>query len=148
MVSNIRRTNVADENFLSGKSPAEGTLGPVKTAGLQSKFAGKLKQTNPRQPGFFAGSETFSSVSPESQAKIDMAAQTQESSFGDPAYDDRASNFLKAYIEAGDRGIIEPEEMVRPENLDRLVSQPANYASNERSPNTASKFPGASGVNI
>ena len=48
MVTFNRRTNKRDEEFLGGKSPYEGTLGPNKSSDLFSAYAGQLRKTNPR----------------------------------------------------------------------------------------------------
>ena len=64
MVTFNRRTNKRDEEFLGGKSPYEGTLGPNKSADIFSRYAGGLKKTNPRQATFDSDSRTFSDVAP------------------------------------------------------------------------------------
>ena len=119
MVTFNRRTNKRDEEFLGGKSPYEGTLGPNKSADIFSRYAGGLKKTNPRQ-----------------------------ASFGNPGDNSFAQTFLEKYRDGVVRGFIAPEDEIRPENLDRIISQDAYAASMERSPNTAGKFPGADGVKV
>jgi len=69
-------------------------------------------------------------------------------SFGNEGDNSFAQSFLEKYRDGVVRGFIAPEDEVRPENLDRIISQDAYAASMERSPNTAGKFPGANGVNV
>jgi hypothetical protein len=143
-----RRTNTRDEEFLGGKSPYEGTLGPNKSADIFSRYAGGLKKTNPRQASFDSDSRTFSDVAPASQQKIDDLRFSAAPSFGNEGDNSFAQSFLDKYRDGVVRGFIAPEDEVRPENLDRIISQDAYAASMERSPNTAGKFPGANGVNV
>ena len=143
-----RRTNTRDEEFLGGKSPYEGTLGPNKSADTYSGFAGGLKKTNPRQATFDSDSRTFSDVAPASQQKIDNLRFSESPSFVNEGDNSFAQAFLEKYRNGVVRGFIAPEDEVRPENLDRIISQDAYAASMERSPNTAGKFPGANGVNV
>ena len=148
MVTFNRRTDRRDEEFLSGKSPYEGTLGPNKSADMFNRFAGQLKKTNPRQPTFDSDSRTFPDVAPASQQKIDDLRFTDVPSFGNPGDNSFAQTFLEKYRDGVVRGFIAPEDEIRPENLDRIISQDAYAASMERSPNTAGKFPGANGVSV
>jgi len=148
MATQNRRTNTRDETFLSGKSPDEGTLGPNKSADIFSRYAGGLKKTNPRQATFDSDSRTFSDVAPASQQKIDDLRFSESPSFGNDGDNSFAQSFLNKYRDGVVRGFIAPEDEVRPENLDRIISQDAYAASMERSPNTAGKFPGADGVKI
>ena len=143
-----RRTNTRDETFLSGKSPDEGTFGPNKSADIYSRYAGGLKKTNPRQATFDSDSRTFSDVAPASQQKIDDLRFSAAPSFGNEGDNSFAQAFLDKYRDGVVRGFIALEDEVRPENLDRIISQDAYAASMERSPNTAGKFPGADGVKI
>ena len=148
MVTFNRRTDRRDEKFLSGDSAYEGTLGPNKSAELTSKYAGQLRKTNPRQPTFDSDSRTFPDVAPASQQKIDDLRFTDVPSFGNPGDNSFAQTFLEKYRDGVVRGFIAPEDEIRPENLDRIISQDAYAASMERSPNTAGKFPGADGVKV
>ena len=148
MVTFNRRTNKRDEEFLGGKSPYEGTFGPNKSADMFSRYAGGLKKTNPRQPNFDSDSRTFSDVASASQQKIDDLRFSESPSFGNDGDNSFAQSFLNKYRDGVVRGFIAPEDEVRPENLDRIISQDAYAASMERSPNTAGKFPGANGVKV
>ena len=148
MVTFNRRTDRRDEKFLSGDSAYEGTLGPNKSAELTSKYAGQLRKTNPRQPTFDSDSRTFPDIAPLSQQKIDDLRFTDVPSFGNPGDNSFAQTFLEKYRDGVVRGFIAPEDEIRPENLDRIISQDAYAASMERSPNTAGKFPGADGVKV
>ena len=148
MVTFNRRTDRRDEKFLSGDSAYEGTLGPNKSSDLFSAYAGQLRKTNPRQPTFDSDSRTFPDIAPASQQKIDDLRFTDVPSFGNPGDNSFAQTFLEKYRDGVVRGFIAPEDEIRPENLDRIISQDAYAASMERSPNTAGKFPGANGVSV
>ena len=148
MVTFNRRTDRRDEKFLSGDSAYEGTLGPNKSSDLFNAYAGQLRKTNPRQPTFDSDSRTFPDIAPASQQKIDDLRFTDVPSFGNPGDNSFAQTFLEKYRDGVVRGFIAPEDEIRPENLDRIISQDAYAASMERSPNTAGKFPGANGVSV
>lgn len=126
----------------------KGLWGPNKSADIFSRYAGALKKTNPRQATFDSDSRTFSDVAPASQQKIDDLRFSAAPSFGNEGDNSFAQSFLEKYRDGVVRGFIAPEDEVRPENLDRIISQDAYAASMERSPNTAGKFPGADGVKI
>ena len=123
-------------------------MGPNKSSDLFSAYAGQLRKTNPRQPTFDSDSRTFPDVAPASQQKIDDLRFTDVPSFGNPGDNSFAQTFLEKYRDGVVRGFIAPEDEIRPENLDRIISQDAYAASMERSPNTAGKFPGADGVKV
>ena len=146
MVTSNRRTSNREEIFSTGKSAYEGTLGPNKSADRLSRFAGDLKRTNPRQPTFDSDGRTFPAIAPQSQQKIDDLAFTSVPTFANPGDNSFAQIFLDAYRDGVNRGLINDE--VGPQNLSTIMSQDAYAASMERSPNTAGKFPGASGVNV
>ena len=117
MVTFNRRTNKRDEEFLGGKSPYEGTLGPNKSADIFSRYAGGLKKTNPRQATFDSDSRTFSDVAPASQQKIDDLRFSAAPSFGNEGDNSFAQSFLEKYRDGVVRGFIAPEDEIRPENL-------------------------------
>ena len=148
MVTFNRRTSNRDEIFSTGKSAYEGTLGPNKSSDRLSRFAGDLKRTNPRQPTFDSDSRTFPAIAPQSQQKIDDLAFTPVPTFANPGDNSFAQDFLGKYRDGVVRGLLAPEDEIRPENLDIMISQDAYAASMERSPNTAGKFPGANGVSV
>ena len=77
--------------------------------------------------------------------KISTAAAAHFANEGDNSF---ARDFLMKYSEGVQRGFVAAEEAVGPDRLARIASQPATAASNESSPETAGKFPGASGVNV
>jgi len=148
MVTFNRRTNKRDEEFLGGKSPYEGTLGPNKSSDLFSAYAGQLRKTNPRQPTFDSDSRTFPDVAPASQQKIDDLRFTDVPSFGNPGDNSFAQTFLEKYRDGVARNFIDQDTAILPDGLSRIISQDAYAASMERSPNTAGKFPGANGVSV
>ena len=50
-----------------------------------------------------------------------------------------AQNFLNKYY--NDRGLIEEDRIVRPENLSQIATQPAASGNAIQDPNVAGKFP-------
>lgn len=148
MVSFNRRTNIRDEKFLSGDSPYKGTLGPNRDPDAYDAFTAKLRKENPSYDEFYSGSRTFNDVTALSQQKIDAAASGAGPGFPNPGDNSFAADFLAKYAEGVQRGFVDPEEAVTSESLARMASQPATAASNERSQNTAGRFPGASGVKV
>lgn len=148
MVSFNRRTNTTDEKFLSGEGAYKGTLGPNRDTDTFDAFSSRLRKENPRYEDFYSGSRTFNDVAAMSQKKIDTAASGAGPMFSNPGDNSFAADFLAKYAEGVQRGFVAPEEAVTSEALGRMVSQPAAAASNESSPNTAGKFPGASGAKI
>ena len=148
MVSFNRRTNTSDEKFLSGDTPYKGTLGPNRDTDTFDAFASRLRKENPRYDDFYSGSRTFNDVAAMSQAKIDQAASSPEPTFANPGDNSFAKDFLAKYSVGVQRGFVGEDEAVGPQTVARIASQPATAASNESSPETAGKFPGASGVNV
>jgi len=148
MVTFNRRTNTSDEKFLSGDKVHKGTLGPNRERDGFDAFQAKLRSENPRYEDFYSGSRTFNDVANMSQMKIDQAASSSEPTFANDGDNSFARDFLAKYSQGVQRGFVAEEDAVGPDRLARIASQPATAASNESSPETAGKFPGASGVNV
>jgi hypothetical protein len=149
------RSNVFDEAFRAGERPGDkNQLGSNPTAitdpkdfanaFIKNSFTAKSKEV--RDSAIF--SQDTATVS---QKKIDLAASTDMPGFQDPSDNQFAFDFLQKYSGPGgaiEKGLVNPEDAVTKEKLARLVTQPANFGSNERDPNTVNKFPGAGGVKI
>jgi len=144
-----RRTGPADDAFARGDRPGGEMLGRFKKGifdprQLDNPF---LSQRDNPDPGGFADNSQFTSdVAAQSEQKMRDLSQTDFSSFGDDR-DAAASDFLAKYAQSVERGLIGEEERISSATLGRIASQPAAAGSNERSPNTAGKFPNQ-GVNV
>ena len=143
-----RRTDNREENYLQGKAPYSGTLGRTGQINPLDKFAADMQDRNPGYEEFQSDSRTFDQVAPLSQAKFERAASTPMPAFRDDVDNAHAIAFLNKYQQSVQRGLISEEDRVGPDKMSYIATQPANMASNESSPETAGKFPGASGVKI
>lgn len=139
-------TSPFDQAYRRGASPDAKTLGPNAAADFKNSFANKLKD-NPDYKGFY-NEGFFSDTAKQSQAKIDNSAQTDQPNFADPSDNSLAKGFLDLYRQGVERGLISEEDRVGPDKLSYISSQPATAGSSERSPQTASKFPGDSGTQV
>jgi len=142
---NRRLTSPADKAVREGKSTANFITGPTRNAQnfqAPDPFLGKFK-VNPRQDSFYQMFED-----PEiSQQDIDSKVGFYGNSF-EGQNNQRAQEFLfKYYANLGGqnttegKGLIEPDRIVRPENLAQLSSQPATGGSGEADPNVSGRFP-------
>jgi len=130
----------AEKFFRAGESPYSGTLGPNRTADpIRDPWAAEVKD-NPDYANFYTN-RTFEKVVPQSQAKIDAAAGTDEPNFANPGDQSFAKDFAKKYAEAISRGLVEEDRAVTRGSLARISTQYADAGSNEKDPNTAGKFP-------
>ena len=150
-----KRTGPADEVFASGQKPGDyNQLGPRQgQAFLSPRFAAEFAKRLPlkENPGAsnLWDTNVFTSDSAEqAQQVIDQKSQTMQPAFDNDVNNQLASDFLDKYLNGIDRGLIEPERAVYSGTLARLATQPANMGSSEKDPNTANKFPGASGTQI
>ena len=142
---NRRLKSPADKAVQEGKPVAKLITGPTRSAQdfqAPDPFLGKFK-TNPRSDSFY---QMF--ADPEiSQADIDNKVGFYGNTFeGENNF--RAQEFLNKYYAnlGGDnttegKGLVEPDRIVRPENLASLSSQPATGVSGVQDPNVAGKFP-------
>ena len=142
---NRRLKSPADKAVQEGKPIAQFITGPTRSAqDFQSPnpFLGKFK-TNPRSDSFY---QMFADPA-VSQADIDSRVGFYGNTF-DGENNIRAQEFLTKYHStlggsntAECKGLIEPDRIVRPENLAQLSSQPAASSSGFADPNVTGKFP-------
>lgn len=150
-----KRTSLTDEVFASGQKPGDyNQLGPRQgQAFLSPRFAAQFAKRLPlkENPGAnnLWDTDVFTSDDAEqAQQNIDQKAVSMRPDFGSKINDRLAGDFLDKYRNGIERLLIEPDRAVYSGTLARLATQPANMASSERDPNTANKFPGASGTQI
>lgn len=151
-----KRTGPTDEAFASGQKPGDyNQLGPRQgQAFLSPRFAAEFAKRLPlkENPGAsnLWDTNVFTSDSAEqAQQNIDQKSVSMQPDFGSKINNQLASDFLKKYLDEGvKRGLIEPDRAIYSGTLARLATQPANMGSSEKDPNTANKFPGASGTQI
>ena len=147
VVTNLNRRlkTPADKAVQEGKPIAKFITGPsraIQDFQTPDPFLGKFK-TNPRSDSFY---QMF--ADPEiSQADIDNKVGFYGNTFeGENNF--KAQEFLtKYYSNLGGsnttegKQLVEPDRIVRPENLAQLSSQPASSSSGFADPNVTGKFP-------
>jgi hypothetical protein len=135
----------ADQAWRTGTSPYAGTLGPNRTAdAVKNSFAADVKR-NPDYANFY--NRTFADVAPQSQARIDSAAGTNDPNFSNPGDQSFAKQFAQNYAQGVTRGLIEEDRAVTKDRLARLTTEAATASSSEKDPNTANKYP-SQGVGV
>ena len=134
---NRRLKTPADKVAFQGKTPANKTTGPNTAGSLQDPWRGTL-DTNPLNDDFYQSSYTFSGEAPEVQKKLD-GLQFEYGNAFEEGNNQFAQEFLNKYY--NDRGLIEEDRIVRPENLSQLATQPAASGNAIQDPNVAGKFP-------
>ena len=144
-------TSPADQAWRTGKGPDQGTLGPNRQAdtdptSFKDSFVSKLRD-NPGYKNFYNGSVFSADTAAASQQKIDEQSNTADSTFKNPGDTSIANDFLTKYSEGVNRGLIQEEDAVTPDNLKAFTSEPAAARINEKDPNTVNKFP-SQGVSI
>ena len=127
----------ADKAVFQGKNPANKTTGPNTAGGLQDPWRGTL-DTNPLNDDFYQSSYTFSDQASGVQQKLD-GLQFEYGNAFEEGNNEFAQNFLNKYY--NDRGLIEEDRIVRPENLSQIATQPAAGGNAIQDPNVAGKFP-------
>ena len=127
----------ADKVAFQGKNPANKTTGPNTTGDLQDPWRGTL-DNNPLNDDFYQSSYTFSGEAPEVQKKLD-GLQFEYGNAFEEGNNQFAQDFLNKYY--NDRGLIEEDRIVRPENLSQIATQPAASANAIQDQNVAGKFP-------
>ena len=127
----------ADKVAFQGKNPANKTTGPNTTGDLQDPWRGTL-DNNPLNDDFYQSSYTFSGEAPEVQKKLD-GLQFEYGNAFEEGNNQFAQDFLNKYY--NDRGLIEEDRIVRPENLSQIATQPAASGNAIQDPNVAGKFP-------
>ena len=143
---NRRLKTPADKVAFQGKNPANKTTGPNTAGGLQDPWRGTL-DNNPLNDDFYQSSYTFAGEAPEVQKKLD-GLQFEYGNAFEEGNNEFAANFLSKYSRtlggtnsAEDKGLIEEDRIVRPENLAQLSAQPATGGNAIQDPNVAGKFP-------
>ena len=134
---NRRLKTPADKVAFQGKNPANRTTGPNTAGGLQDPWRGTL-DNNPLNDDFYQSSYTFSGEAPEVQKKLD-GLQFEYGNAFEEGNNQFAQDFLNKYY--NDRGLIEEDRIVRPENLSQIATQPAASGNAIQDPNVAGKFP-------
>ena len=134
---NRRLKTPADKAAFQGKNPANRTTGPNTVGELQDPWRGTL-DNNPLNDDFYQSSYTFSGEAPEVQKKLD-GLQFEYGNAFEEGNNQFAQDFLNKYY--NDRGLIEEDRIVRPENLSQLATQPAASANAIQDQNVAGKFP-------
>ena len=143
---NRRLKTPADKAAFQGKNPANRTTGPNTVGELQDPWRGTL-DNNPLNDDFYQSSYTFSGEAPEVQKKLD-GLQFEYGNAFEEGNNEFAANFLSKYSRtlggtnsAEDKGLIEEDRIVRPENLSQIATQPATRANAIQDQNVAGKFP-------
>ncbi len=155
MAAGIKLTNLnsrlsgPQEKAVKGGKQAAGFLtGPTRTARnfqQPNPLVSEFLNNNPKQESFyqmFSGPEAQ-----QAQFEIDNRVGFYGNTF-DGANNNQAQVFLTKYYSALGGGnsaegkqLIEPDRIVRPENLAQLSSQPAAGSGGVQDPNVAGKFP-------
>tara|TARA_B100000475_G_scaffold64528_1_gene45667 strand:+ start:205 stop:681 length:477 start_codon:yes stop_codon:yes gene_type:complete len=148
-VNNLRGRRLktpADKAAFQGKNPANKTTGPNTTGSLQDPWRGTL-DTNPLNDDFYQSSYTFQGQAPEVQERLE-GLQFEYTNAFEEGNNEFARNFLDKYTatrggsdSAEDKGLIEEDRIVRPENLSQIATQPAAGGNAIQDPNVAGKFP-------
>ena len=143
------RLNSPQEKAVKGGKQAAGFLtGPTRTARnfqQPNPLVSEFLNNNPKQESFY---KMFSGPEAEqAQFEIDNRVGFYGNTF-DGANNNQAQVFLTKYYSAlggGNtteaKGLVEPDRIVRPENLAQLSSQPATGGGGVQDPNVAGKFP-------
>ena len=149
LVNNLggrRLKTPADKAAFQGKNPANRTTGPNTAGELQDPWRGTL-DNNPLNDDFYQSSYTFSGEAPEVQKKLD-GLQFEYGNAFEEGNNQFAADFLSKYSRAlggtnsaEDKGLIEEDRIVRPENLSQIATQPAASSNAIQDPNVAGKFP-------
>ena len=155
MAAGIKLTNLnsrlsgPQEKAVKGGKQAAGFLtGPTRTARnfqQPNPLVSEFLNNNPKQESFyqmFSGPEAQ-----QAQFEIDNRVGFYGNTF-DGQNNNQAQVFLSKYYSAlggansaEGKQLIEPDRIVRPENLAQLSSQPAAGSGGVQDPNVAGKFP-------
>ena len=137
-----------DKAVKGGKQAAGYLTGPTRTARnfqQPNPLVTEFLKNNPKQESFY---QMFSGDdAQQAQFEIDNRVGFYGNTF-DGANNNQAQVFLTKYYSAlggGNtteaKGLVEPDRIVRPENLAQLSSQPAAGSGGVQDPNVAGKFP-------
>ena len=137
-----------DKAVKGGKQAAGYLTGPTRTARnfqQPNPLVTEFLKNNPKQESFY---QMFSGDDAQrAQFEIDNRVGFYGNTF-DGANNNQAQVFLTKYYSAlggpnttEAKGLVEPDRIVRPENLAQLSSQPATGGGGVQDPNVAGKFP-------
>ena len=145
---NSRLSSPQDKAVKGGKQAAGFLTGPTRTARnfqQPNPLVSEFLNNNPKQESFyqmFSGHEAQ-----QAQFEIDNRVGFYGNTF-EGQNNNQAQVFLSKYYSALGGGnsaegkqLIEPDRIVRPENLAQLSSQPATGGGGVQDPNVAGKFP-------
>ena len=137
-----------DKAVKGGKSPAGFFTGPTRSAQNFVKpnpEVTEFMKSNPKTETFYDTS--FLSKAEQAQLDIDNRVGYYGNTF-EGQNNNQAQVFLSKYYSAlgggntaEGKGLVEPDRMVKPENLAQLSSQPAASSSGFADPNVTGKFP-------
>ena len=145
---NFNLDSPQDKAVKGGKQAAGYLTGPTRTARnfqQPNPLVTEFLKNNPKQESFY---QMFSGDDAQrAQFEIDNKVGFYGNTF-DGANNNQAQVFLTKYYSALGGGnsaegkqLIEPDRIVRPENLAQLSSQPAAGSGGVQDPNVAGKFP-------
>ena len=145
---NSRLSGPQEKAVKGGKQPAGFLTGPTRTARnfqQPNPLISEFLNNNPKQESFY---QMFSGPEAEpAQFEIDNRVGFYGNTF-DGENNNQAQIFLTKYYSAlggansaEGKQLIEPDRIVRPENLAQLSSQPAAGSGGVQDPNVAGKFP-------
>ena len=149
VVTNLNRRlkSPQEKAVAENKAIDQGIGGPSRVAqdfNRPNPFLGKFDE-NVRSDTFY---EEFPFDSAQdAQAKIDFLQNFGGNTFSDPNISSRVDDFMRKYdgiygpntTEA--KGLVEPDRIVKPENLSQLASQPSTGGNGVGDQNVAGKFP-------
>jgi hypothetical protein len=152
---NRRFSGPVDEAIAAGQKPGDfNQLGPRQSQAYMSprfvaEYAKRLPQKENPGSGDLWDTNVFDNDTAQRQQQvIDAKARANDPTFEEPFSNALAADFLGKYARGVERGLIEPERAIYSGTLARLATQPANFGSSEKDPNTANKFPGAEGTQV
>jgi len=138
----------SDKAVKGGKPTAGFFTGPTRSAQnfqQPNPLVSEYIKNNPKIESFYK--MPFTEEAEQAQFEIDNRVGFYGNTF-EGQNNNQAQNFLFRYYSTlgGDntaegKGLIEPDRIVRPENLAQLSSQPAAGVSGGQDPNVAGKFP-------
>jgi len=151
VVTNLNRrlNSPAEKAVKEGKPIAKFITGPKESRSRQNifnpdPFQGKF-DTNIRSDDFYK-EFPFDSAQ-DAQAKIDFLSTFGGNTFQDPNISARVDSFMSKYDgiygpnTTEGKGLVEPDRIVKPENLSQLSSSPASSGSGFADPNVSGQFP-------
>ena len=149
VVTNLNRRlkSPQEKAVAENKAIDQGIGGPSRVAqdfNRPSPFLGKFDE-NVRSDTFYQ-EFPFDSAQ-DAQAKINFLQNFGGNTFSDPSISQRVDDWVRKYdgiygsntTEA--KGLVEPDRIVKPENLSQLSSQPSTGGNGVADPNVTGKFP-------